>query len=232
MSVDSKTKIMSWNARSLRSDSKQMYLHQHLLHSSPHIICLQETHLEKSTKIKIPGYTWHRLDRPGGNGGGVAIGVKYGYKHRPTMTPRLKSIEATSVDVEIGDRQVRITSVYNPRYTRHFEADMTKLFHENMEHILIGDLNAKNHSWSTGDENQSGRKLFDLQAALGVIVHAPDEPTYHCASNTSSAILDILVSNSTLNFIELRTNSNLVSDHVAIQLDIDAHSKVITVQTL
>lgn len=98
MSVDSRTKIISWNARSLRSDPEQMYLHQLQQHSSPHIICLQ------GTKIKIPGYTWHQLDRPGGNGSGVAIGSKYGYKHRPKMTPRLKSIEATSVDVEIGDR--------------------------------------------------------------------------------------------------------------------------------
>lgn len=220
MHVTAKTTIISWNVRSLRSTAKQAYLHQHLKLHAPEIVCLQETQLDSSHKIRIPGYSWHRVDRPEGtgNGGGVAIGIKFGTKHTVAPWKNLQAMEAIAVDIIINKKMYRITSAYLPRYSRHFEEDMHTLFESGVENLVFGDLNAKHTAWNCIHANQTGRKLYDLQPIIGAFVYAPDDVTYHCASNSSTATIDILVTNAGLDHYELRTNRNLVSDHVAIEL--------------
>lgn len=204
-------------------------LHYHLKHFGPQFVCVQETHLNERYKIKIPGYSWVRLDRPGNEGGGgIAIGVKNGIKFETAPAFKLKNIEAVAIITKIGHQQYTITSAYSPKYTQHFEDDIAKLFESNnTPNLVFGDLNAKHPEWNCDTSNQAGRKLFDLQATVGAFVFSTSDPTYICASNDSRANIDIVLSNATISFDDLCTNNNLFSDHIAIELRLNLETEPI-----
>jgi exonuclease III len=153
--------ILSWNAQSIANTTKQHELFSLLKQQNIHIVCLQETFLNNTSKIFIEGYTIHRNDRDS-HGGGVAILVRNNIQHKVTCIANTVSVENISIEVTIGNRKLTVTSAYNPKQSQYFREDLILLTPQATETIVFGDLNAQHTEWNCCKINNSGKKLHDL----------------------------------------------------------------------
>lgn len=101
--------IISWNAQSIANQSKISELSVLLKQQQIHIACIQETYLNNNSKVYIDGYIIYRNDRDT-HGGGVAILVKKGIRHRATGIHNTGVIENLSIEVPLGHKNLIITS--------------------------------------------------------------------------------------------------------------------------
>jgi len=60
--INNATNIIIWNANGLSQHKHE--LHNFLIQNNIHIACITETHLTKTLKLKLPGYSIYRADHP------------------------------------------------------------------------------------------------------------------------------------------------------------------------
>lgn len=130
MGVNSKLKLMIWNAQGIRGKVHEFFYF--LQKESIDISLVSETRLSNVISCSHPDYFTYRLDRSHGQGGGVAIFVKRNVKHKLLPCPQIQIIEALSIEVSHGSKKFNIFSVYYPgsksvRSVCKFKSDMAGL---------------------------------------------------------------------------------------------------------
>lgn len=229
---NNKLVIISWNAQGISNTAKQTELQSLINSKTPDIVCLQETFLNQQNKMYIAGYNTYRLDRDT-HGGGVAVIVRKGIKHRLTNGANTKCIENLSIEVMIRNSTIIITSAYYPpKYHTTFSEDIKKCLNQNKEFFIFGDLNAKHSAWNCVKNNRAGTDLNNLQQISPINIFHTPTPTHFPFSGHTPSTIDLLITNTSLNISEFYTTHELVSDHQAIICEIDMQAVFIPRQVL
>lgn len=180
-------RIIAWNVNSIRSKSKQEEVTHLLSEYKPDLLLLSETKLKNCNSVKFPNYKIYRNDRLFDGGGGTAILIKESIKHVVVNTPLLKSSEATSVKIFLGNaKSVVINSFYCPKILlRH---DLLKLMNLHTKVFMGGDFNAKNCYWHNAENNGNGNNLyrFLIDDNVADLIHPNEYTCYRSERNPST----------------------------------------------
>lgn len=167
--------VICWNANGVRG--KILELRNFVKIHNPDIICLQETHLNSSSKLSIPGYIILRSDRLTRRGGGTAICIKNSIEHH-LLQLNTVSFEHTSIALKIkGGHFVTVSSIYKPPLSKINTIELSNLTKLNDSFFICGDFNAKHPSWNQGSSNQDGTVLFNFAQNNFFQIIAPYTPT-------------------------------------------------------
>lgn len=223
-STKNRLQIMHWNCQGITEYSKAIELQLFLKEHSIDLLMLNETFLKPQHKLVLPGYKIYRNDRET-HGGGVAIAVRTSIIHRLQKPFLTKTFENICVSIKIGNKEVLFIAAYCPRYARDFTSDL-ELLTSAEDYFLLGDFNAKHSSWNCWESNTAGRELYNHQFSSNYYIYYPYEPTRipqnECFRRSST--IDLLISNSTLNFTDVETHPfKLTSDHIPISFCINEH---------
>lgn len=189
---------------------------------------LTETHLKPDKNICFPQHSIVRLDRMSGqNGGGVAIAIKRGLEYQMLPDFQLSLIEAVGVELASPDGPIILIAVYCPVQCRQpdgssmrLKNDIHKLTRRKGKFVIAGDLNARHALWGNPRSNKNGAVLADdLQAGHYIVLH-PESPTFFSTAGVGST-LDIVLTNMAENCSELRSLSELSSDHLPVVFELD-----------
>ena len=207
--------ILSWNCNSIKN--KYIELSNHIYLNKIDIIGLNETKLDNSMKLTIPGYSIYRNDR-NSSGGGVAILVKNSIKHyyKPI---KLTNIEAISVIIHTSIGDLKIISAYLPPTKNLTQEEFTEISDYQGPYIIMGDLNARNTAWNCISSNTRGIKLLDMCLKTNIMIMAPEKPT-HFPKRGLPSIIDIFLLKNIKSFSESSSLPILGSDHNPIQIKI------------
>lgn len=146
--------------------------------------------------------------------------------HRVHITTN--SIENTTIHLQMGDKEVRLSAVYKKPTTSLDTSDINKIQDSPLNTIIAGDLNAKNPIWNSKTTNPAGMELERfLDTRLDTTVAVTDTPTrYPDNPNHYPDILDIaLMKTGNLIYHIENLEEELSSDHTPVLLDIQARSK-------
>lgn len=219
--------VINWNACSIKG--KQLEFGAFLNSKNIDVALLTETHLKPlRDNIYLPGFHVHRLDRTATGGGGVAVAVKFGTKHRLLPQFHLDLVEAIGVEVETTLGPIVFVAVYYPTQCKTNDGSATKLRNDIMKltrrhgkYVIGGDLNARHETWGNSRRNRNGVVLNeDLQCGHYNIL-APDLPTRVSRTGTRS-IIDIFISNIGPSISLPVVHEELSSDHFPVLVEVGA----------
>lgn len=126
----------------------------------PLCILISETHLNPGIAdsiINIPHYSLFRKDRPGRNGGGIAVYVAHSHKGSPLLaqvnfTYTIDNIEALWLDIQIYNLKFLLACVYRPTTYTFEETD--KILFDTIQQasdkhttLIMGDFNLPGIIW-------------------------------------------------------------------------------------
>ena len=89
----------------------KLELEQYLSQHGVDICLLSEIFLNPGEAFRLANYVCHRTDRPTA-GGGTAILVRRGITHHSVPVPGLTQLEATSIQVKLASRPVKVVAAY------------------------------------------------------------------------------------------------------------------------
>jgi len=214
--------LLSWNADGLQGKKRE--LEAFLVEHDVDVALLQETHLGPADTFNVANYATYRADsqrQPGAlrRQGGAAVLVRRSVPHRELPRPS-PTLDAASVALELGGRELHVTSVYVRPATRLDPAVLDTTLRQDEPSILAGDLNSKHVDWGSRTTNTSGRHLHRLLAQRQyVAVTAPLEPThYPRAQAYRPDVLDIALHTALPAPLEATAVSDLSSDHLPVLL--------------
>lgn len=207
-------RVVFWNARGVRH--KWDELKELIAELEVDILLLNETYLTPLHRPRVNGFELYRTDRVDRPGGGTAILVRSGIKHKTVTIPEMDALEVTGVDVHTSAGPMVIYSVYSPPTLPLPARDLAVLFDgSGTPTIVAGDLNANHDSWGNGNNTQ-GRALFTFAETRPIDIAAPPEPTHERGS-----ILDIaLLQNVTARY-DIEVIHALSSDHWPVSLRLE-----------
>lgn len=138
------------------------------------------------------------------------------------MTPYKQPWTSTSITIQLGNENVRISSIYKSPKMPLQLTDLEALTNQNLKFIAAGDLNAKHPSWNSRTTNTSGHLLHNHMESLNsYTICAPDSPTHHSYNpKHTSEVLDIVILNLNDRDFTLTNYNDLSSDHNPIILSI------------
>jgi len=210
-------KLLNWNANGLSKNTEE--LEELIVKRNIDIALINETHLNKTKTITLPGMITYRSDRLSRKAsGGTAIFIKKNINHSQIKLPTLQELEATAIDINLRNgNTIRLVAAYKKPRNNLREEDILKVLDDNTPSLLAGDLNAKNTAWGCRHTNQNGRKLQQYLQAHNWMICAPDQPT-HLAHNLNqeSDILDIVILNNFPYPINQEVLHKLNSDHLPV----------------
>lgn len=154
--------IIHWNSRSLLPKIDQLKNFISKLDESVDMLLFNETWLNSSKNLKLPGFIVIRRDsnRPHG---GVAIAIRSKYKYKLINTPSQYHFQNILITVYIDSTSFDILCVYAPpppngKFTIKLLKDScSKLVSNN--YIIIGDFNAHHVSWGSRVNERRGNAL-------------------------------------------------------------------------
>ena len=214
--------ILQWNVRSL-NDYKITDLLKYTSSHNIDILCLQETHLNSSVNLKIPGYDVLRKDRSSNRiGGGVAILVRSHLKFCGISLPDFShDIDAIGVKLWLANMEVTVINLYNPNGNNNGH-DFFNFISNNFSNsnlVVVGDFNAHSSIWGYSPQNNAGKYIEEFLTNFTNIVLATPRHlnTYFSKRSGSYSTIDLqLVSSSLINKTTVNRIDNLLSDHFAI----------------
>lgn len=207
-------KILHWNANGITTYSHLLQFEHLLERENIHIASLNETHLNENHKTYFKNYLIYRNDRQDSRGGGVAIVVRRNVKHRLLNIINTGGIENISIETEINNKKILVFSAYSPKYKNSFANDIIKLTSFNEDFVILGDFNAKHSSWHCINSNTAGNVLFNLEQTNNFLIYYPNSPTFYpYQSNRTNSIIDLVLSNSTINISVDVLEYDIPSDH-------------------
>ncbi|GFS59773.1 putative RNA-directed DNA polymerase from transposon X-element [Trichonephila clavipes] len=184
----------------------------------PDIIALQETFLQPCHSFNIPNYTIYRNDRLTHRGGGTAILIKNSIAHH-SIHIHTHSLENTTIVLE-GSNKITICCIYRPPNSPHqaLIPDLLKILRNRTHCFIVGDYNAKHHSWSPhSNNNPCGSALFKFLKNCGFLLSSSAEPTtIPKRANHKPATIDFGISCG-LDDVLVETQVELSSDHNPVQ---------------
>ena len=140
------------------------------------ICLLSETFLKPDQAFMVAKYVCHRTDRQTA-GGGTAILVRRGIVHYSVPVSGLTHLEATSVQVTLASRQVKILEAYLSPSRPLIGADLTAYFGGALPFLMAGDLNAKDVDWNSRLTTRLGKLLRDYADENSRLIFGPDTRT-------------------------------------------------------
>lgn len=224
MAREASTKILNWNACSLRSKNRE--LSAFLDQEGIDIAVITETHLKPEVNIFIPDFRLVRLDRCGSEGGGVAVALRRNVNCTLLPSFQLQIIEAVGVRVETSIGPITIIAAYCPKQTNindgtsaALKQDLVKLTRRQGQFILAGDLNARHETWGNPRRNRNGLILQqDLEEGHYTIL-SPDSPT-RLSRSGAHATIDIFLTNMADNISQPVVHQDLSSDHYPVVAEV------------
>ncbi|KAL5233803.1 hypothetical protein ACI65C_001213 [Semiaphis heraclei] len=146
-----------------------------------------------------------------------------------TQQPQIKittsSIENTSIQIQIGDKELRLSAVYKKPDTPLLTSDLDSLLNTSHYVVIAGDLNAKHESWNSRRQNTAGNTLAKfLDKRRDLTIAAPTSPThYPDNSNHNADIMDVaILKTGKLRYSLENLTAELSSDHTPIILELQA----------
>lgn len=188
---------------------------QHLLEKNDgyNIVVVTETH--HKAKPQIRGYNTVHKARANGQGGGVAIFIKYGIDYTELET-HTNSMETAAIKTN----NTVIVAVYNRPHTYTLVHEIEDLLALGQKVILTGDFNAKSRSWGCRRDDLYGRHLATILDYMDADVVAPEEYTYiPAARNQEPSTLDLAIVKNVL-VAEIKALTELSSDHLPVHIEL------------
>lgn len=215
--------IFLWNANGILQNLNELQL---VLNEKKIVIALiSETHLTKTSSLKIFGYNIIRADHPDGTAhGGAALLISNKIDHLPLPTYLSTNIQAASISIKINSLTISISACYFPPGRPFPSAELTNLSQTlSFTHIIGADFNAKYQTWSRYT-NTRGRALQNFILLNHLKVIAPLYPTYWPShSNRHPDNLDFFITNLPNHFsTEIVNLNDPASDHTPVLLLIGA----------
>lgn len=130
-------KIFHWNANSISNFSKLKQLEYVLEKEKVNIASLNDTLFNENSKPYLHNYLIYRNDRQDSRGGGFALLIRRSIKHKQLPHYNTKSIENISIEIYVNNKTLVISSVYSPRFSRHFADDLQKITSINRDFIIF-----------------------------------------------------------------------------------------------
>lgn len=208
---DNTLSVCHWNLNSVWVDdfSKIAQISAFLNVHRFDIFCLSETFLDSSIqdddqRLAIAGYSLHRCDHPSNSRRG---GVCIYFKDHLSLVRRsdLTSLDECLVcEIKTGTKNLFLCHIYrSPSQNLDLFTDFKQKWEETIKNIndlsptmslFLGDFNARNSDWWTGDfTNTQGKDIGDLAAQYN-LHQLIDRPT-HILPGSSSCI-DLIFSSS------------------------------------
>lgn len=220
--------VLNFNANGLKKQ-RSLFI-AFLARHNIDIACISETHLIPTEPFKIAGYKIYRNDRTAEQAsGGAAILIKKNIDHYSINFADMRSIEAVAIKLTINEADLTIIAAYKPPGKRWDERDIAKIFNNNDQTLIIGDLNSKNTIWNCRNNNPNGSLLHSLCSKYSMYVSAPNEPTYFpYRLNAEPDILDIVLLKNFRLPITQTVLHELDSDHVPVLISFNCTPRITT----
>ncbi|GFX64663.1 probable RNA-directed DNA polymerase from transposon X-element [Trichonephila clavipes] len=174
-----------------------------------------KTFLQPCITFNIHNYSTYRTDRLTHRGGGTAILVKNSIAHN-SIKIHTDAVETTAIEIKGPTSNITICSIYKPppASTPNFIQDLTKIFRNRTQCLVVGDFNAKHRSWNNSNRNSGpGMALYNFARSKGLVISAPSDPIFiPTQRNRVPGILDLGLSRG-LSTISTETRCELSSDH-------------------
>lgn len=230
-------KIIHINVNSIIRLSRRHELCNFLDINKPDFVLLNETKLNAKHKINFQNYETIRRDRPNSvRGGGVAILVRKGIKHREYRIQSInnfKYLETCIVSIPMrSNKTLFLVSAYYPSGSndQFFKSEIQQLFFSlnlgnmNNYYVLAGDLNSKHSDWGNVAFNTKGNILKDWVSNNDINfkckLYASTLPSFP----RSNSFIDLCIADSRLNIMRENTSTNCLrtieydSDHNALEI--------------
>lgn len=185
-------KCLSWNANGLHT--KLPDLRELIQRKNFDIICINETKLQDTTRIKIKNYTIIRNDRAT-FGGGVAILIKNSIPHKIIAHNIITNIE--NICLKLEDSTVLIAA-YNPPRNFYRERELEELAALGDRVLIIGDMNSRHTTSNNHTNNTNGRTLHSYINNTKSIINFPDSKTHFPSNNMTPTCVDIIINKNVL----------------------------------
>jgi len=218
------TRIMFWNCQGV--NRKCLGLLNLVQEKKIDIILMNETHLSTNKEFKLPNFITYTTNktlvsgRPPAYGTAILINRKFSHIQIKIHT---NSITNTTIQMRIGQSDIRIISVYKSPSTPLQTKDIENLLDSHQNVIIAGDLNAKHRSWNSLKNNLAGKTLNKyISTRTDTSVATPTSPTRYLTDiRHSPDVLDIaIMKTGSIGFILENLTHELSSDHSPILLDI------------
>ncbi|KAL5241636.1 hypothetical protein ACI65C_009046 [Semiaphis heraclei] len=101
----------------------------------------------------------------------------------------------TSIQIQIGDKELRLSAVYKKPDTPLLTSDLDSLLNTSHYVVIAGDLNAKHESWNSRRQNTAGNTLAKfLDKRRDLTIAAPTSPTHYPDNpNHNADIMDVAI---------------------------------------
>ena len=223
------------NANSINNKKDEIGTYLEQFNSKSHILCVNDTRLTKSRRMKFKGYKTFRSDLASGKSlpGGVAIFARNELKANEI---ECNINEMSIVEFTINGKTVWVGTIYlhpgNHVQQQHFDA-LDKNIPNNSMQILIGDMNAHTGIDFRKKIDRAGQVLNNLISINDYTIMNDESPTYYSAQKSTTSCIDIcLVRSNGCGFSSTwSTGDSIGSDHIITSLRLickfSAETKVI-----
>ena len=205
--------------------------------SNCNIISMNETNLEKDSRLSLSGDNIFRNDRAGRSGGGVLPAIKDNLKCYEVYNTTIEKNEVLAVEIETkAFKSILIASIYIPPQVKLQPHIFHELYKINQNCIIVGDLNAALRQLGSRKTNSKGRQLQDLLNE-GFLNGIDDESTTFERNEYEEKIDWVLASQPLFSFIsnfETHPPLGVNSGHkpITFETEIDTICKPVAQRTL
>ena len=218
--------IIFWDCQGVRPKRKELELYPK--ENNFDIVALNETFLTKKLDFKIQCYDTIKSDRSTGTRDGVAILVKHGLvinkEYRSIDFNIITNNEALVIDIDLSNSQnLILATIYCPNGNP--DLGLFETINNLSDNVMfVRDFNSKLEAFGCAKKNNSGPMLKNIQSHLNLTYLNNDEHTHLDKRTCNTAILDMafISPNLTKSDIQFLIGDNLGSDHLPIEITIDA----------
>ncbi|KAL7291201.1 hypothetical protein TKK_0015042 [Trichogramma kaykai] len=220
--TSSTLKIFFWNARSLNTKSLELRKEA----SSYDILICVETWLKPGTRLDLPGFVSHRLDRLSKRAGGLPVWVRRGLTFSVVSADAIHvSLETLRLRFENLRPALDIVIYYRPPDVSLSQDEWDRKMHvgvNNRETIIVGDFNARNANWNCPCCDTSGLYLDIAYKKNNLFLHNFNTLSYADLRRNYRSNLDLVFSTQKIkNQLSVSASDDpLGSDHHPVLINV------------
>lgn len=173
-------RITLWNVNGVSRHKLEMA--QFLQDKHIDVMLLSKTHLTNKYKFKINGYIFYGTNHPDGKAhGGTGVLIRNRIKHTFRNDFATNYLQATSLNIQLGNGQITLAAVYRPPRFTISENQFFDFFNTLGDRfIAAGDYNAKHTHWGSRLVTPKGKQLYNtiIKISNKLSCASPGTPTY------------------------------------------------------